>query len=103
MHWLVAILMLFGSIGLGLAEEQVPSRLDSIKKGAGDWLPDFSLPAAPSLPSLTLPSLPDISMPNFAWASDKLMEEFNAFTRQIGDTLPVLEEMGFDVASFRVQ
>ena len=104
MQWLVAILMLFGSIGLGLAEEQTPpSRLDSIKKGARDWLPDFSLPAAPSLPSLTLPSLPDISMPNFAWASDRLMEEFNAFTRQIGDTLPVLEEMGFDVASFRVQ
>ena len=104
MRWLIGILMLFGSISLGLTEEQTPpSRLDLMKKGARDWLPDFSLPGTSSLPAITLPSLPNISMPDFAWASDKLMEEFNSFTRQIGETLPVLEEMGFDVASFRVQ
>jgi hypothetical protein len=31
------------------------------------------------------------------------MKEFDAFTQQVSDSLPLLEEMGYEVASFRVQ
>ena len=31
------------------------------------------------------------------------MKEFNAFTQQVGESLPILEEMGYEVSTFRVQ
>jgi len=30
------------------------------------------------------------------------MMEFNSFTQQVGDALPILEEMGFEVTTFKV-
>jgi hypothetical protein len=30
------------------------------------------------------------------------MTEFNSFTQQIGDTLPILEAMGYEVVTFKV-
>jgi hypothetical protein len=30
------------------------------------------------------------------------MSEFNSFTQQVGDTLPVLESMGYEVVTFKV-
>jgi len=47
--------------------------------------------------------MPDFSMPDFSRMSDGLLSEFNAFTRQIGDSLPILEEMGYEVSTFRIQ
>jgi len=45
----------------------------------------------------------DFSMPDFSNIGAGVMVEFNAFTKQVGDSLPILEEMGFEVSTFRVQ
>lgn len=85
------------SISIAQAEESAPSRIDNIAKSARDMIP-----AMPSMPSVSLPSLPDFSLPDFSDATGKLMLEFNTFTEQVGDALPVLEQMGYEVTSFKV-
>jgi hypothetical protein len=95
--------MLAGLIAVGLtfaparAEDEAPSRIDSITKSARDMMP-----AMPSLPSVSLPSMPDLSLPDFSDATGKVMTEFNAFTQQVGDALPILEQMGYEVTTFKV-
>jgi peroxiredoxin family protein len=87
------------------AEEPAPSRFQSMTKSAREMMPGVpSLPSLslPSMPDLSLPSLPDLSMPNFSDASGRLMNEFYSFTQQVGDTLPVLEAMGYEVVMFKV-
>jgi hypothetical protein len=79
------------------AEEPAPSRFQSMTKSARDMMP-----GVPSLPSLSLPSMPDLSMPDFSDATGRLMNEFYSFTQQVGDTLPVLEAMGYEVVMFKV-
>jgi hypothetical protein len=46
----------------------------------------------PALPSVSLPSMPDLSLPDFSDATGKMMSEFNIFTQQVGDALPILEQ-----------
>jgi hypothetical protein len=82
---------------IALAEEAAPNRIDSITKSARDMIP-----ALPALPSLSLPSMPDLSMPDFSDATGKLMIEFDSFTQQVGDTLPILEAMGYEVTTFKI-
>ena len=72
-------------------------RMDAIIKGAKDLVPRL-----PSLPSVSLP-LPDLSMPDLSQMSDGIKGEFNAFTQQVADSLPLLEQMGYEVSTFRVQ
>ncbi|MDX3970366.1 MAG: hypothetical protein EKK33_06530 [Bradyrhizobiaceae bacterium] len=60
------------------------------------------MPAMPSLPSVSLPSMPDLSLPDFSDATGKMMTEFNTFTQQVGDALPILEQMGYEVTTFKV-
>src|SRR6202035_3328672 len=85
-------------VQLARAEDAAPSRIDAITKSARDMMP-----AVPSLPSLSLPTMPDLSMPAFfSDATSRLMTEFNSFTQQIGDTLPILEAMGYEVVTFKV-
>jgi hypothetical protein len=60
------------------------------------------MPAMPAMPSLTLPSMPDLSMPDFSDASGRIMTEFNSFTQRIGDALTILEQMGYEVTTFKV-
>lgn len=79
------------------AESPAPSRFQSMTKSARDMMP-----GVPSLPSLSLPSMPDLSMPDFSDTTDRLMNEFYSFTQQIGDTLPALEAMGYEVVMFKV-
>jgi hypothetical protein len=79
------------------AEDVAPSRIDSITKSARDMMP-----AIPSMPSLSLPSMPDLSLPDFSDATGRLMSEFNTFTQQVGDALPILEQMGYEVTTFKV-
>ncbi len=92
----MAVAMLAG-IHMARAEDAAPSRIDAITKSARDMMP-----AVPSMPSLSLLAMPDLSMPDFSDATGKLMTEFNTFTQQIGDTLPVLEGMGYEVVTFKV-
>jgi hypothetical protein len=94
MRLLVIFAAMIASAQIAHAEDTAPSRIDSITKSARDMMP-----AVPSLPSLSLPSMPDLSMPD---ATGRLMTEFNSFTQQIGDTLPILESMGYEVTTFRV-
>jgi hypothetical protein len=54
------------------------------------------------MPSLSLPSMPDLSLPDFSDATGRVMTEFNTFTQQVGDALPVLEQMGYEVTTFKV-
>ncbi len=84
-------------VHIAKAEDGAPSRIDSITKSARDMMP-----VMPSMPSLSLPTMPDLSMPDFSDATGKLVTEFNSFTQQIGDTLPILEAMGYEVVTFKV-
>lgn len=88
------IVVLFSTVAVAEAEEAAPSRIDSITKSARDMMP--------SLPSVSLPSMPDLSLPDFSDATGKLMIEFNTFTQQVGDALPILEQMGYEVTTFKV-
>src|SRR5450631_2730133 len=88
---------LLASVVVAQAEESAPSRIDSITKSARDMMP-----AMPSMPSISLPSMPDLSMPDFSDATGRLMTEFNTFTQQVGDALPILEQMGYEVTTFKV-
>jgi hypothetical protein len=97
MRTLSIFAFLLTSIGIAQAEETAPSRIDSITKSARDMLP-----AMPSMPSVSLPSMPDLSLPDFSDATGRLMTEFNAFTQQVGDALPILEQMGYEVTTFKV-
>ena len=79
-----------------LAENVAPaSRFDAITQAAKDY--------APTMPSVSLPSMPDFSLPDFSKMGDGVMTEFMSFTQQVGDTIPVLQEMGYEVSTFRVQ
>ncbi|KWV58204.1 hypothetical protein AS156_35990 [Bradyrhizobium macuxiense] len=46
--------------------------------------------------------MPDLSLPDFSEATGKLTGEFSAFTQQLGEALPILEQMGYEVTTFRV-
>jgi hypothetical protein len=97
MKWLLIFAAVTSNVQIARAEETAPSRIDSITKSARDMVP-----AMPAMPSLSLPSMPDLSMPDFSDATGRLMTEFNSFTQQVGDTLPILEEMGYEVTTFKV-
>lgn len=76
------------------AGDNAPSTLDSITKSARDMIP--------SMPSVSLPSMPDLALPDMTDPSGRLMAEFNSFTQQVGDALPLLEQMGYEVTTFKV-
>jgi hypothetical protein len=97
MRALSTIVVLLASVAVATAEESTPSRIDSITKSARDMMP-----AMPTLPSVSLPSMPDLSLPDFSDATGRLMIEFNTFTQQVGDALPILEQMGYEVTTFKV-
>jgi hypothetical protein len=96
MRTLSIFIVLLATVAVAQAEE-APSRIDSITKSARDMMP-----AMPSMPSVSLPSMPDLSLPDFSDATGRLMVEFNMFTQQVGDALPILEQMGYEVTSFKV-
>ena len=79
------------------AEDSEPSRIDTITKSARDMMPSM-----PAMPSVSLPSMPDLSLPDFSDATGRLMAEFNTFTQEVGDALPILEQMGYEVTTFKV-
>jgi hypothetical protein len=85
---------LIAATSIARAEDNVPSRIDSLTKSARDMIP--------AMPSVSLPSMPDLSLPDFSDASGRLMTEFNTFTQQVGDALPILEQMGYEVTTFKV-
>src|SRR6202011_5444396 len=89
--------VLLATVAVAHAEEAATSRIDSITKSARDMMP-----ALPSMPSVSLPSMPDLSLPDFSDATGRLMIEFNTFTQQVGDALPILEQMGYEVTTFKV-
>jgi hypothetical protein len=91
------VFVLLTTVAVAKAEEAAPSRIDSITKSARDMMP-----AMPSLPSVSLPSMPDLSLPDFSDTTGRLMTEFNTFTQQVGDALPILEQMGYEVTTFKV-
>jgi hypothetical protein len=97
MRTLSIFAFLLAAIGAAQAEESAPSRIDSITKSARDMMP-----AMPSMPSVSMPSMPDLSLPDFSDATGRLMTEFNTFTQQVGDAVPILEQMGYEVTTFKV-
>jgi hypothetical protein len=88
---------LLATVTVVRAEESAPSRIDTITKSARDMMP-----AMPSMPSVSLPSMPDFSLPDISDATGRLMTEFNTFTQQVGDALPILEQMGYEITTFKV-
>jgi hypothetical protein len=103
MKWFIILAGLLSSFSAAQAEQAPSQNWMSGIKNMMPAMPDISVPALPAMPSLSLPAMPDFSMPDFARMSDGLMAEFNAFTQQVADTLPMLEEMGYEVSTFRVQ
>jgi hypothetical protein len=97
MRALLILAAVVGGFHIAKAEDAASSRIDAITKSARDMMP-----AVPSLSSLSLPTMPDLSMPDFSDATGRLVTEFNSFTQQIGDTLPILEAMGYEVVTFKV-
>jgi hypothetical protein len=97
MKTLLICIALVGGLSAARAEDPAPSRIDSITKSARDMMP-----AIPAMPSLSLPSMPDLSLPDFSDATGRVMTEFNTFTEQVGDALPILEQMGYEVTTFKV-
>ena len=97
MRALSIIVALVANIAAAQAEDNAPSRIDSITKSAREMMP-----AMPSLPTVALPSMPDFSLPDFSDATGRLMMEFDTFTQQVGDALPILEQMGYEVTTFKV-
>src|ERR1700730_8872875 len=97
MRTLSIFVALLATVAVAHAEDAAPSRIDSITKSARDMMP-----AMPALPSVSLPSMPDLSLPDFSDATGRVMSEFNAFTQQVGDALPILEQMGYEVTTFKV-
>src|ERR1700720_2886935 len=97
MRTLSIFVALLATIIVARAEDAAPSRIDSITKSARDMMP-----AMPAMPSVSLPSMPDLSLPDFSDATGRLMTEFNTFTQQVGDALPILEQMGYEVTTFKV-
>lgn len=93
----VIFAMMLATMDVAVAEDAPSSRIDSITKSARDMMP-----AMPSMPSVSLPSMPDLSLPDFSDATGKMMSEFNTFTQQVGDALPILEQMGYEVSVFKV-
>jgi hypothetical protein len=94
MRTLSIIFVLLTTVAVAQAEETAPSRIDSMTKSARDMIP--------AMPSVSLPSMPDLSLPDFSDATGRLMTEFNTFTQQVGDALPILEQMGYEVTTFKV-
>jgi hypothetical protein len=94
MRTFLIFVVLLATIPAAQADESAPSRIDSITKSARDLMP--------AMPSLSLPSMPDLSLPDFSDATGSLMTEFNTFTQQVGDALPILEQMGYEVTTFKV-
>jgi hypothetical protein len=97
MKTLVMCAALVAGISAASAEDTAPSRIDSITKSARDMMP-----AMPAIPSVSLPSMPDLSLPYFSDTSGRLISEFNTFTQQVGDALPILEAMGYEVTTLKV-
>jgi hypothetical protein len=98
MRTILIAFALIASVNAASAEDKSPaSTIDSITKSARDMLPSM-----PSLPSVSMPSMPDLSMPDFSDASSKMMTEFNSFTQQVGASLPILEQMGYEVSTFKI-
>ncbi len=103
-----AVLISFALLlGLHAAEAQdnpPPSGWEKVQKGVRDLIPEIKVPP---IPDLSLPPMPDFSMPSlpdFAQlGTEAVIREFNSFTQQVGETLPLLEEMGYEVSTFRVQ
>jgi hypothetical protein len=97
MKTLFASLLVIFAFNVARAVDTAPSRIDSITKSARDMMP-----AMPEMPSLSLPSMPDLSLPDFSDTTGRVMTEFNTFTQEVGDALPVLEQMGYEVTTFKV-
>ena len=94
---LLIFVALIAGMSAAFAQESAPSRIDNITKSARDMMP-----AMLAMPSVSLPSMPDLSLPDFSDATGRLMTEFNTFTQQVGDALPILEQMGYEVTTFKV-
>lgn len=97
MKSLLIVVALLVGLSAARAQESAPSRIDNITKSARDMIP-----AMPAMPSVSLPSMPDLSLPDFSDATGRVMTEFNTFTQQVGDALPILEQMGYEVTTFKV-
>ena len=101
-RFMTVLLVLAGVSAAGAQEARPPSQMDTIKNMLPS-LPSVSIPALPALPALSLSALPDLSMLDFSKMGDGIMGEFEAFTQQVSDSLPLLEAMGYEVSAFRVQ
>jgi hypothetical protein len=84
-----------GQLAGACAEDSAPPTFRDRLRNLTPEIPQISLP---EMPSVSLPSLPALSMPDLSGISDS-----NGLIQEVGSTLPLLESMGYEVATFRVQ
>lgn len=77
-------------------------KLTASQNGRNHSLTKSAREMMPSMPSVSLPSMPDLSLPDLSDPTGRLMTEFNSFTQQVRDALPLLEQMGYEVTTFKV-
>ena len=90
----IVVILMLSACCCAAGAEDIQGWRARFKKVAGDYL---------TMPAVPLPSMPDLSMPDFSKMSEGIMGEFNSFNQQIAESLPVLEDMGYEVTTFRVQ
>jgi hypothetical protein len=95
-RFLILAVLLVGVLVASAEDAPPPSQWDDFKKYFNDRVPHL-----PDMPSVQLPSVPDFSILDFSRLSRGITGEFNASVQQVGDSLPLLEEMGYEVSTFR--
>ena len=93
---LISFALLLGLHAAQAQDNPPPSGWEKVQKGVRDLIPEIKVPP---IPEFSMPSLPDFAQ----LGTEVVIREFNSFTQQVGETLPLLEEMGYEVSTFRVQ
>jgi hypothetical protein len=56
-----------------------------------------------TIPSIPVPSMPNFSMPDISKLGDAVMAQADALIRDVNESLPVLEKMGYEISIIGVQ
>lgn len=101
-RFMILVALLASIHSAGAEDAPSGSRIEHFKKMIPS-IPSISMPPLPPMPSVSLPSMPYLSIPDLSGMGDALMGKLDAFTQQVADSMPILEKMGYEVSTFRVQ
>lgn len=82
------------TIGFGTATAEDSQSWKYYWDKAGDYF---------TMPSIPIPSMPNFSMPDISNLGDTVMAQADAFIRDVNESLPVLEKMGYEISIIGIQ